>query len=190
MFFFCFFFPHCNYQGLIRNYLIGVQTFWKKIQLDQIIVLPLRIRANRVDPGQTLAEAVLMSTHKLCFEQKYEKYQIFTKNFPLIFFSFFVKFSIYLNRLIFRYAGRIFDCQECKFSSCEYLGYKWYLKFICYSIYADSSTSTIRTGPFTMSFPNLNKALTALEGRLSLSLGKENIPEWGLRLFHLTRNFL
>ena len=39
-----------------------------------------------------------MSTHNLCFEQKYEKYQIFylkTFNFLV------VKFSIYLNRLVF-----------------------------------------------------------------------------------------
>ena len=45
-----------------------------------------------------LAEAVLTSTHNLCFEQKYEKYQ----NFYLKIFSFLmVKFSLYLNRLVF-----------------------------------------------------------------------------------------
>ena len=39
-----------------------------------------------------------MSTHKLCFEQKYEKYQIFlSENFPVLV----VKFSIYLNRRVF-----------------------------------------------------------------------------------------
>ena len=39
-----------------------------------------------------------MSTHNLCFEQKYEKYQ----NFLSDFFSFLVvKFSIYLNRRVF-----------------------------------------------------------------------------------------
>ena len=39
-----------------------------------------------------------MSTHNLCFEQKYEKYQ----NFYLkIFFFLVVKFSIYLNRHVF-----------------------------------------------------------------------------------------
>ena len=39
-----------------------------------------------------------MSTHNLCFEQKYEKYQ----NFYLKAFSFLVvKFSIYLNRHVF-----------------------------------------------------------------------------------------
>ena len=39
-----------------------------------------------------------MSTHNLCFEQKYEKYQTF-----FLKFSFFlvVKFSIYLNRHVF-----------------------------------------------------------------------------------------
>ena len=39
-----------------------------------------------------------MSIHYLCFEQKYEKYQ----NFYLNFFHFLVvKFSVYLNRLVF-----------------------------------------------------------------------------------------
>ena len=39
-----------------------------------------------------------MSTHNLCFEQKYEKYQ----NFYLKIFIFLVvKFSIYLNRHVF-----------------------------------------------------------------------------------------
>ena len=42
--------------------------------------------------------AVLTSTHNLCFEQKYEKYQSFSsENFPFLE----VKFSIYLNRRIF-----------------------------------------------------------------------------------------
>ena len=40
-----------------------------------------------------------MSTHKLCFEKKYENYQNFlSKNFPF----FVVKFSIYLNRRVFK----------------------------------------------------------------------------------------
>ena len=39
-----------------------------------------------------------MSTHNLCFEQKYEKYQNFlSENFPFLV----VKFSIYLNRHVF-----------------------------------------------------------------------------------------
>ena len=39
-----------------------------------------------------------MSTHSLCFEQKYEKYQIFLfENFLFLV----VKFSIYLNRRVF-----------------------------------------------------------------------------------------
>ena len=39
-----------------------------------------------------------MSTHNLCFAQKYEKYQNFhLKNFQLLV----VKFSIYLNRCVF-----------------------------------------------------------------------------------------
>ena len=39
-----------------------------------------------------------MSTHNLCFEQKYEKYQGFlSENFQFLE----VKFSIYLNRRVF-----------------------------------------------------------------------------------------
>ena len=45
-----------------------------------------------------LIEAVLTSTHNLCFEQKYEKYQNFlSENFHFLV----VKFSVYLNRLVF-----------------------------------------------------------------------------------------
>ena len=44
------------------------------------------------------------STHNLCFEQKYEKYQ-FLSDFFFFFFFFFhfwvVKFSVYLNRHVF-----------------------------------------------------------------------------------------
>ena len=40
-----------------------------------------------------------MSTHNLCFEQEYKKYQIFflSENFPFLV----VKVSIYLNRRVF-----------------------------------------------------------------------------------------
>ena len=45
-----------------------------------------------------LAEAVLTSTHNLCFEQKYENYQRFlSENFQVLE----VKFSLYLNRRVF-----------------------------------------------------------------------------------------
>ena len=50
-------------------------------------------RKNRLD------EAVLTSTHNLCFEQKYEKYQHFLSEiFP--FFGGKI-FSVYLNRHVF-----------------------------------------------------------------------------------------
>ena len=43
-------------------------------------------------------EAVLTSTHNLCFEQKHEKYQIvLSENFHFLV----VKFSVYLNRHVF-----------------------------------------------------------------------------------------
>ena len=42
-----------------------------------------------------------MSTHNLCFEQKYEKYQVLlSENFQFLE----VKFSIHLNRHVFRNA--------------------------------------------------------------------------------------
>ena len=43
---------------------------------------------------ERLAESVLTRTHNLCFDQKYEKYQMF--QFLLV-----LKFSIYLNRHVF-----------------------------------------------------------------------------------------
>ena len=44
----------------------------------------------------SLAEAVLTSTHNLCFEQKYEKIlEFLSENFQFLV----VKFSVYLNRL-------------------------------------------------------------------------------------------
>ena len=46
-----------------------------------------------------LIKEVLMSTHNLCFEQKYEKYQNFlseNSHFLQV-----VKFSVYLNRHVF-----------------------------------------------------------------------------------------
>ena len=46
----------------------------------------------------SLGEAVLTSTHNLCFEQKGEKYHSFlSENFQFLE----VKFSIYLSRLVF-----------------------------------------------------------------------------------------
>ena len=45
-----------------------------------------------------LPKGVLLSTHNLCFEKKYEKYQNFlSENFPFLV----VKFSICLNRRVF-----------------------------------------------------------------------------------------
>ena len=49
-------------------------------------------------PLNRLVEAVLTSTHNLCFEQKYEKYL----NFYLKIFNFSViNFSVCLNRRVF-----------------------------------------------------------------------------------------
>ena len=43
-----------------------------------------------------------MSTHNLCFEQKYEKYQNFLSEIHFLV----VKFSVYLNRHVFIMAKR------------------------------------------------------------------------------------
>ena len=48
--------------------------------------------------AQNIGEAVLTTTHNLCFERKYEKYQIF---FSEDFHFLVVKFSVHLNRRVF-----------------------------------------------------------------------------------------
>ena len=67
-------------------------------------------RSNR------LAEAVLTSTHNLCFDQKYVKYRIFlSENFHFLV----VKFSVYLNRRVFvmrtNYKRRAIKCHLTRF---------------------------------------------------------------------------
>ena len=48
-----------------------------------------------------------MSTHNLCFEQKYENYQSFlSENFQFLE----VKFSIYLSRLVFVMSSNLIGC--------------------------------------------------------------------------------
>ena len=50
-----------------------------------------------------------MSTQNLCFEQKYEKYQNFlSENFHFLV----VKFSVYLNRLVFVMNERIHKTEK------------------------------------------------------------------------------
>ena len=56
-----------------------------------------------------LVEAVLTSTHNLCFEQKYVKYRIFlSENFHFLV----VKFSVYLNRHVFIMREEVSQCQR------------------------------------------------------------------------------
>ena len=70
-------------------------------------------------------KAVLMSTHNLCFEQKYEKISEFlSENFHCLV----VKFSVYLNRLVFvmrmnrspaNVLIRLWECKDiCLFCFC------------------------------------------------------------------------
>ena len=60
--------------------------------------LPWRGGSNEYPQSMFFTKAVLTSTHNLCFEQKYEKYQkILSEKFHFLV----VKFSIYLNRHVF-----------------------------------------------------------------------------------------
>ena len=65
--------------------------------------------------GTSENRLVLMSTHNLCFEQKYEKNIriILSENFHF----FVVKFSVYLNRHVFVMAGHTVGRQGSKASS-------------------------------------------------------------------------
>ena len=67
-----------------------------------------------------LAETVLTSTHSLCFEQKYEKYQSFLyENVQVME----IKFSIYLNRCLFVINRRLAHMSDStSFSRCGLLG--------------------------------------------------------------------
>ena len=70
-----------------------------KLAFTEVYIIFL-ICAENIDCGYSLEpprRAVLTSTHNLCFEQKYEKCQIFlSENFQCLV----VKFSIYLNRRV------------------------------------------------------------------------------------------
>ena len=55
-----------------------------------------------------------MSTHNLCFEQKYEKYRNFlSENFQFLV----VKFSVYLNRRVFVMASNMQERMNRKVQS-------------------------------------------------------------------------
>ena len=65
-----------------------------------------------------LVEAVLTSTHNLCFEQKYEKYQNFSyENF--LFFFLVVHFSVYLDRRVFVMRGTSDDKTNVTYETTE-----------------------------------------------------------------------
>ena len=72
------------------------------------------ILLNNIDCGYSLEpprRGVLTSTHNLCFEQKYEKYQIFLyENFHFLV----VKFSMYLNRRVFVMYSMAFMTRSAK----------------------------------------------------------------------------
>ena len=65
---------------------------------SQVEVSPLTGLIHFLSSRLRVIEAVLTSTHNLCFEQKYEKYRSFlSENFQFLE----GKFSIYLNRRVF-----------------------------------------------------------------------------------------
>ena len=75
----------------------------KKETYHQIKLSPAELAQRMIKVNLVLVvrsqfiEAVLTSTHNLCFEQKYEKYQNFSsENFHFLV----VKFSVYLNRRV------------------------------------------------------------------------------------------
>ena len=78
----------------------------------------------------SVGEAVLMSTHNLCFERKFEKYQKFYLFLSEYFQFLVVKFSIYLNRHVFvmiTLVSTIFVCLFVSFAACVLLSL-WQLK--------------------------------------------------------------
>ena len=78
-----------------------------------------------------LTKAVLTSTHNLCFEQKYEKYQSFLCE---IFQFLEVKFSIYLYRRIFvmgKVCIQLYDGHNFKKRSARGLSYDADAMFLC-----------------------------------------------------------
>ena len=80
---------------LLKPYFYIVKLGFTGVYIIFLILL------KNIDCGYSLeppAEAVLTSTHNLCFEQKHEKYQNFlSENFPFVV----EKISIYLNRRVF-----------------------------------------------------------------------------------------
>ena len=71
-----------------------------------------------------------MSTHNLCLEQKYEKYQRFlSENFQ--FFE--MKFSIYLNRCVFVMddLNSVDSAVKTPNQPIQYLGLLRYTSFLC-----------------------------------------------------------
>ena len=79
----------------------NIRIFYLKIFF--VLVVKFSVYLNRcVFVILVRISAVLTSTHNLCFEQKYEKYQNFlSENFQFLV----VKFSIYLNRRVFVMEG-------------------------------------------------------------------------------------
>ena len=101
------------YLPITQTYLYNLtplkpQFYIVKLGFTGVYIIFLFFLLKNIDCGtrlNRLVEAVLTSTHNLCFEQKYEKYQIFYLKFFISFLV--VKFSLYLNRHVFVMRVRI-----------------------------------------------------------------------------------
>ena len=95
--------PVCKYIHITRTYLYNFDPLKPHFYIIKLgftgVYIFFLISAQNIDYGYSLlGEAVLTSTHNLCFEQKYEIYQnVLSENFQFLV----VKFSIYLNRHVF-----------------------------------------------------------------------------------------
>ena len=82
-----------GFTGVYIIFLISAQNIDCGYSLE-----PPRLGGSKAYPQSMFVEVVQTSTHNLCFEQKYEKHQIFlSENFPFLV----VNFSIYLIRRVF-----------------------------------------------------------------------------------------
>ena len=76
----------------------SIETLSEKVRFDYLDRSYKRRKNVPRFQHHNLVEAVLTSTHNLCFEQKYEKHQNFlSENFHFLV----VKFLVYLNRRVF-----------------------------------------------------------------------------------------
>ena len=97
---FVFALPHMKYFLKLRSTLKEIYFFLQPSRKHAYIILTPLNPSYIYRKTEVYRDIIifLTSTHNLCFEQKYEKYQIFlSEKFHFLV----VKFSVYLNRLVF-----------------------------------------------------------------------------------------